>query len=247
MNKRDTLSCPPDAGGFAPTRWTMVLAAVEGGSSSKAEKALAELCRAYRFPLYAYIRRRGHASNSAEDLTQEFFLQLLEKNWLEGVDREKGKFRAFLLAAMKNFLANQHDRRTAKKRGGGQVILSLDSMAADSRYRLEPAEQLTPERLFERQWALTMLDMVLNRLQAEMHADGKAALFDRLKSFLTAGRSSGGYADTARSLGMTEGAVKVAVHRLRRRYRRLLRDEIAQTVASPDEVDEEIRYLIGCL
>lgn len=236
-----------DAAGFALTRWTLVLTAVGNEHSSRAEEALAELCRAYWFPLYAFTRRWGHDVHLAEDLTQEFFLQLLAKDGLKNVVRGKGKFRAFLLTAMKHFLANQHDRRQAKKRGGRQVILSLDSMQADSRYRLEPSHDLTPERLFERQWALTVLDRVLDCLQQEQRTDGKAALFDRLKPFLTASRSSGGYAAVAAELGMTEGAVKVAVHRLRRRYRRLLRDEIAQTVASPDEVDDEIRYLIGCL
>lgn len=225
----------------------MVLAAGGGERSSHAEAALAELCQAYWFPLYAYVRRRGHDAHQAEDLTQEFFLQLLAKDSLADVDRRKGKFRAFLLAAMKHFMANQHDRRQAKKRGGGQVILSLDAMKADSRYRLEPSHEQTPERLFERQWAIAVLDRVLIRVKEEQKLEGKTALFERLKPFLTAGRSSGGYAQAARELGMTEGAVKVAVHRLRRQYRRLLRDEIAQTVACPEEIDEEISYLLDCL
>lgn len=236
-----------DAAGFAATRWTLVLAAGGGRSSSRAAAALAELCRAYWYPLYAYVRRRGFDAHDAEDLTQAFFLRLLEKECLADVDRRKGRFRAFLLASLKHFLSNRRDQARAKKRGGGRRVLSLDAMKAESRYRLEPADLLTPERLFERRWALAVLEQVLARLQAEQRAEGKTDLFDRLKPFLAAGRSAGGYAETARDLGMTAGAVKTAVHRLRRRYRRLLRDEIAQTVASPEQIDEEIRYLMECL
>jgi RNA polymerase sigma factor (sigma-70 family) len=236
-----------DAAGFAATRWTLILAAASGGPSFPAADAMAELCRVYWYPLYAYIRRRGHDRHEAEDLTQEFFARLLAKNYLAGVDRRKGKFRAFLLTAIRHFLANEWDRACAKKRGGRQTVLSLDALTAENRYRLEPSHDLTPEKLFERQWALTVLDQVLVRLQAEFVAEGKQSLFERLKPLLTAPRASGGHAAIAAELGMTEGAVKVAVHRLRRRYRQLLRDEIAQTVASPEEIDDEIRYLLSCL
>ena len=209
---------------------------------------MAELCRVYWYPLYAYIRRRGHDTHESEDLTQEFFLRLLDKKYLAQVDRQKGKFRAFLLASLKHFLANDWDRSKTQKRGGGLTVIAFDGLDAESRYRQEPAHNLTPEKLFERQWALTVLDRVLARLQAEsVVLDGGPAVFGCLKQFLTGGRSPGGYALVGAELGMTEGAVKTAVHRLRRRYRQLLRDEIAQTVAGPEEIDDEIRYLTSCL
>ena len=236
-----------DAAGFAATRWTLVWAAADGRVSPRAQEAMEELCRLYWYPLYAYVRRRGHEAHEAEDLTQEFFLRLLAKDFFAGVDRRKGKFRAFLLAALKHFLANQRDRSRTQKRGGGQVVVSLDGLKAESRYQLEPAHNPTAEKLFERQWAIAVLDWVLLRLQTDFAAEGKQAIFDRLKPFLTAGRQPGGYAEVAGELGISEGAVKTAVHRLRRRYRQLLRDEIAQTVASSEEIDEEIRYLLACL
>lgn len=232
--------------GFGSTRWTMVLAAAHGELSPQAAEAMEELCRAYWYPLYAYIRRRGNTTHQAEDLTQEFFTRLCAKDFLGGVDREKGRFRAFLLASLKHFLANQRDYARAQKRDAGRLI-SLDTPTAESRYHLEPADKFTPERLFERQWAIAVLEHVLARLQAEMCEAGKQSVFEGLKPFLTAGRESIRYAEVAAELDMTEGAVKVAVHRLRRRYRELLRDEIAQTVGSPEEIDDEIRYLLSCL
>jgi RNA polymerase sigma factor (sigma-70 family) len=247
VSRQSSTSGPSDAAGFAATRWTLVLAAARGNVTPRAAEAMAELCRVYWYPLYAYVRRRGHDNHEAEDLTQEFFLRLLAKNYLADADREKGKFRAFLLASLKHFLANEWDRSQAKKRGGGQTVLPISTVDAESRYRLEPWHDLTPERLFERQWALTVLDQVLSRLRTEFSSEGKQAVFDKLKTFLTGGRESGGYAQVAADLEMTEGAVKTAVHRLRRRYRRLLRDEIAQTVAGPEEVDGEIEYLLSCL
>jgi len=247
MPKQEVTACHEDGAGFAATRWTMVLAAARGEPSPRAAEAMAELCRVYWYPLYAFVRRRGHDTHEAEDLTQEFFARLLAKNYLAGVDRQKGKFRAFLLAAMKHFLANEWDRSQAQKRGGGQLPIRLDTLDAESRYSLEPAYSLTPEKLFERQWALTVLEQVLTRLQAEFTAAGKEPVFNGLKRFLTAGRQSAGYAWAAGELGISEGAVKVAVHRLRRRYRELLREEIAQTVAGPEEIDDEIRYLLSCL
>jgi RNA polymerase sigma factor (sigma-70 family) len=237
---------PSDAAGFAATRWTMVLAAARGSTSSLAADALAELCRVYWYPLYAFLRRRGHDPHDAEDLTQGFFAHLLARQFLEKIDREKGKFRSFLLASLKNYLADQRDHDQAQKRGGGEVPVALDSLAAESRYRLEPADDLTPEKLFEKQWALSLLEQVLSRLQGEMAADGKGSLFEALEGVLTGDRPDA-YAAIAKKLKMTEGAVKTAAHRLRRRYRELLREEISHTVAGPEEVEDEIRYLLSCL
>ena len=230
---------------FATTHWSMVVSAGRS-RSPEASRSLATLCENYWFPLYAFVRRAGHSAEDAQDLTQEFFVRLLDKHFLAAADPKKGRFRTFLITAVKRFLANEYDRVQAQKRGGGQRIVSLEGLEPEARYRREPADTLTPERLFEQQWALTLLEQVLARLQAEMTADGKAALFDALKGHLT-GSQATGYAATAARLGMTEGAVKVAAHRLRRRYRELLREEIAQTVASPDEIEEEIRYLFTCL
>jgi RNA polymerase sigma factor (sigma-70 family) len=228
---------------FATTHWSMVVSA-GGPRSSDAGRALATLCENYWFPVYAFVRRAGHSAEDAQDLTQEFFVRLLDKQFLAAADRNKGRFRTFLLTAVKRFLANEYDRVHAKKRGGGQTILSLEGLEA--RYCQESTDWLTPERIFEQQWALSLLNQVLARLQAEMTADGKSALFDALKEHLTGSRAVG-YATTAARLSMTEGAVKAAAHRLRRRYRELLREEIAQTVASPDEIEEEVRYLFTCL
>ncbi|MGA2067647.1 MAG: sigma factor [Thermoguttaceae bacterium] len=247
MPQQPPTSGPFDAAGFAATHWTVVLAAAGGESPSRAGEAMAELCRTYWYPLYAYVRRRKYEAHEAEDLTQEFFARLMAKNYLADADRRKGKFRAFLLTALKHFLANEWDRSRSLKRGGGQVVISLDTRTAESRYGREPFHNLTPERLFERQWALTVLERVLAGLQAEFAAEGKQTIFDGLKQLLTADRPSAGYGQVAGELGMTEGAVKTAAHRLRRRYRDLLRREIAHTVACPEEIDEEIRYLLSCL
>ncbi|MCE5303183.1 MAG: sigma-70 family RNA polymerase sigma factor [Planctomycetaceae bacterium] len=237
-----------DPAGFAATRWTLVLDAAGGSPTPQASAALAELCRMYWYPLYAYVRRHGRESHEAEDLTQEFFLRLVSPNFLADVDRRHGRFRAFLLASFQHFLANAADRNKALKRGGGRPILSLDVGVAETRYQREPFHTLTPEKLFERHWALTILEQVLVRLQAESYVlNGGSAFFDRLKPYLTTGRQSSGYAEAADDLAMTEGAVKVAVHRLRRRYRQLLREEIAQTLASAEEIDDEIRHLWSCL
>jgi len=207
---------------------------------------MAELCSIYWYPLYAFVRRSGHEAHEAEDLTQEFFARLLAKHYLTDVAPEKGRFRSFLLASMKHFLANEYDRANALKRGGGRQAIALDALRADSRYGMEPADELTPERLFERGWALAVLEQVLTRLETEQSVAGKASQFGTLKGFLTGG-GEGGYAEAGERLGMSAGAVKVAVHRLRRRYRELLREEIAHTVAEPAEIDEEIRYLLSCL
>jgi RNA polymerase sigma-70 factor (ECF subfamily) len=237
---------PHDPAAFATTQWSIVLAAAGIGSSA-ANLALAQLCQRYWYPLYAYVRRRGHTTHAAEDLTQEFFTRLVQKHSLADVDREKGKFRSFLLASLKHFLANEYDRSHAQKRGGVQPVVSLDRDEADSRYELEPSHDLTPEKLFERRWALAVLDHVLTRLGEELAAEGKQTQFERFMPYLAAGQADLKYGELASELQMSEGAVKVAVHRLRKRYRQLLRDEIGQTVSHPDEIDEEIRYLRSCL
>jgi RNA polymerase sigma factor (sigma-70 family) len=231
---------------FAATHWTVVLAAAGGSKSSHAARAMSELCRTYWYPLYAFLRRKGHEAHEAEDLTQEFFTRLLAPHFLDNIDRRKGKFRSFLLASLKHFVSDERDRATAQKRGGGRAVVSLDSLDAETRYRLEPAQDLTPEKMFDKQWALSVLEQVLSRLRAELIAEGKERAFEALKGVLT-GVRGGNYAAVAAELGVSEGAVKVAAHRLRRRYRALLREEIAQTVAGPEEVEDEIRYLLACL
>jgi len=230
-------------GRFEVTRWTMVLAA--RGNEAAARDAMAYLCSKYWYPLYAFVRRQRHDPHDAHDLTQAFFARLLEKGWLDDVAREKGRFRSFLLAAMKHFLANERDRAHALKRGGGQAIISLDSASAESRYATEPRDDATPEKIFDRRWAMTVLEHVLDRLRAEMKANGKEPLFDELKPTL-AGEASA-YAAVGQRLGMSEGAVKVAAHRLRQRYRELIRQEVAQTLDDEKDIDEELRDLMSAL
>ena len=231
---------------FATTHWSMVVSAGGQPRRSRVDRALATLCENYWFPLYAFVRRAGHSAEDAQDLTQEFFARLLAKNYLAVADPPEGRFRSFLLAAMKHFLSDEWDRAHAQKRGGSRTVISLDSLDAETRYRLEPASDLTPEKMFEKQWALALLEHVLSRLHAELADEGKSALFEALKDTLTGARSLT-YAAIGAELGMSEGAVKVAAHRMRRRYRALLREEIAQTLASSDEIAEEIRYLLSCL
>jgi RNA polymerase sigma-70 factor (ECF subfamily) len=230
---------------FATTHWSLVLAARDRAEPGAGD-ALASLCALYWYPLYAYVRRRGHGADDTHDLTQEFFARLLAKDFLACVDQSKGKFRAFLLAAVNHFLANERDRDRAKKRGGGRPVLSLDAADAEGRYRAESAGGLTPEQLFERRWALALLGEVMARLRADYEAKGKGRLFDRLRGFLV-GEKGAGYRGAADELALSEGAVKVAVHRLRGRYRELLREEIGRTVATPDEIEEEIRELFAAL
>lgn len=231
---------------FCTTHWSLVLLARDQ-QSPQAQQALAELCQTYWYPLYAYVRRRGHNPADAEDLTQGFFERLLAKDYLGDLTPGAGRFRSFLLTALKHFLANEWDRTQTRKRGGGQTIVSLDDQEAEIRYRLEPEDHVTPERLFDQRWALTVLERVLARLRAESAAGEKAALFDALKGFLSAEQPAGAYTETAARLGLKEGAVKVAVHRLRRRYGELLRAEIAQTVHDPADVEDEVRHLIAAL
>lgn len=239
-------SQPPGGAVFVTTHWSLVLTAGRT-DTIQAHEALATLCQAYWYPLYAYVRRRGSTPHDAEDLTQGFFAHLLRANSLANARREKGRFRGFLLAAFNHFVANEWDRARARKRGGGKAALSLDAGAAESRYKLEPADQLTAERIYERRWALTLLDAVLHHLEREHELSGKKDLFSELRFCLTGERSKLPYAELAGRLGMSEGAVKVAVHRLRQRYRELLRAEIANTVTSPDEVEDEIRHLFTVL
>lgn len=231
---------------FGTTHWSVVLAA-QSPHLPESREALQNLCRCYWYPLYAYVRRRGHPAHEAQDLTQEFFATLLEKNYLQSADRERGRFRTFLLTAVSRFLSKQHDRSHAAKRGGGKKPWSIDFAAGEERYHHEPADTWTAERLFERRWALTVLESVLARLAERYATEGKAELFERLRDYITSDAAGASYADTASSLGMTEGAVKVAVHRLRRRYRDILRQEIAATVGSPDEVDDELNRLFEAL
>ena len=229
---------------FATTHWTVVLAAGQRHTPS-ADGALKELCRTYWFPLYAYVRRRGHAKADAEDLTQAFFARFLEKNYLAGLSAERGRFRAFLLASLKHFLANEWDKAQAQKRGGGETPLSLDWQTADTKFQVAATNEPSPDKAFDREWALALLAKVIERLQAECAAEGKARLFEQLKTFLTAGKAESAQHEVANALGMEEGAVRVAVHRLRKRYRQLLRDEIANTLSDPAMVDEEMRALFG--
>jgi len=226
---------------FATTRWTAVLAAGRS-DTTRARTALAELCQAYWFPLYAYARRRGRSPQDAEDATQGFFARLLRLESLGSVSREKGKFRAFLLASMNNYLASEHARDSAQKRARHRTI-ALDAESAEQRYSHAPVDRLTPENLFERQWALTVLETVVRRLGEEYEAAERGEIFRELRFAITATDEAIPYAEAAARLGMSEENVKVTVHRLRRRYREALREEIAQTVPDPSEVDDELRYL----
>ena len=231
---------------FVTTHWSVVLTAGLA-DTTRANDALARLCQTYWYPLYAYARRRGYHPHDAEDMTQAYFARLLDKKSLADIRRERGRFRSFLLASMNNFLAGEWHRARAKKRGGGAPLLSLNADSAETRYQLEPADPMTAERIFERRWALTLLDHVLQELQREYEGDGRRDLFEHLRFCLTGERSTLPYAELAVKVGMSEGAVKVAVHRLRQRYRVLLRSEIAHTVATSEEVEEEIRHLFSAL
>jgi RNA polymerase sigma-70 factor (ECF subfamily) len=227
---------------FATTHWSMVQAAIVAGPSPESREALAALCEAYWYPLYAFLRSRGASRDDAEDMTQAFFARVLEKNGLRHADRTKGRFRAFLLTALKNFSANEYDKTSAKKRGGGVAPLSMEFDTAEGRLQLEPPTSETPEKSFDRRWAVTLLDRVLARIRSEMSAAGKQAQFNALSTYL-AGDRARTYAKTAAELSMSEAAVKVAVHRLRRRYRDVLREEISHTVSTAVDIDDELRYL----
>ena len=231
---------------FDPTRWSLVIAAQQA-SAPQAQQALTELCAIYWYPVYAFIRRQGFAADRVQDLTQEFFARFWEKHCLAGVDPQKGRFRSFLLAVCKHFLANERDRDRTQKRGGDRCLLSLDFHLAESRYQVEPGHTLTAEKLFDRRWTLALLDRVLSRLREEFEPTDKALLFDRLQSLLIGDKGTLTYRQIAEELGMNEGAVKVASHRLRRRYRQVLREEIGRTVDDPAQIDDEIRDLFATL
>lgn len=219
--------------------------AASGRGSQQADMALEELCRTYWYPLYVYVRRQTPTREDAEDLTQAFFARFLEKNYLAGLNSERGRFRAFLLAALKHFLANEWDRANRQKRGGGVATVPLDWQNADTRYQIDPPDNLSPDKLYDRAWAVTVLERVLTRLRGESTAEGKAELFAQLKPFLMIGKSAIPYAQVAETMKLTEGAVRVAVHRLRGRYRELLRDEVRQTISDPAQVEEEMRALFS--
>lgn len=228
---------------FATTHWTAVLAAGRK-HTPQSDLALEQLCKTYWFPLYAYVQRRGHSKEDAEDLTQAFFAKFLEKNYLENLSNDRGRFRAFLLASLKHFLANEWDKSQRQKRGGRVTHFSLDWQTADTQFQVA-ANATSPDQEFDREWAVALLAKVIERLQTECEMDGRAEQFQELKIFLSAGKSAIPYSDVAKNLGVEEGAVRVAVHRLRKRYRQLLVEEVAQTLADPTQADEEMKALFA--
>jgi RNA polymerase sigma-70 factor (ECF subfamily) len=236
----------PGSRHFATTHWSQVLAAGQA-STVHSREALARLCESYWYPLYAYVRRWGYDADQAQDLTQEFFAKLLEKHYLRAADPARGRFRSFLLASLKHFLSNERDRVGAAKRGGRATVVPLEFENAEGRYSREPADAETPETVYERRWAMTLLERTLLRLRREFEAAGKQVLFARLEGHLTGDQETLPYADLCVELNMSEGAIKVAMHRLRRRFGALLREEIGETVADPGEVDDEIRELFRAL
>ncbi|MEO2018361.1 MAG: sigma-70 family RNA polymerase sigma factor [Fuerstiella sp.] len=237
-------SGPSGAAGFATTRWSIVNSAGQT-SSPDSRVALESLCQAYWFPLYAYVRKRVDDVEEAHDLTQAFFQQLLAKNYLADADPERGRFRSFLITAFKHFLSKEWEKARAEKRGGGRRVLSLDFQVGDSRISQEPACDLTAEQIYERQWAMTLLERVTDRLQHEYEEAGKGEQFEHLKDFIIGQYSETTYADVAAQLASTEAAMKMTAHRMRRRYREILREEIAEIVATPEDVDTEIRSLFA--
>ena len=237
---------PTPAMGFHTTHWTVVLAAREKDGAG-AREALASLCANYWYPLYAFIRRLGSSPHEAEDLTQSFFCHFLEKNPLVNVRPSAGKFRSFLLICLKNFLANERERANAQRRGGGQPLIPLDSRDAETRFSLEPADNRTPEAVFERRWAFAVIERTMTELRREYAGGGKSDLFESLQGFLPCGQGSVSRAELAAKRGVTVGAIDVAVHRLRQRFGALLREQVAHTVSSETEVEDEIRHLIAVL
>jgi RNA polymerase sigma-70 factor (ECF subfamily) len=229
---------------FATTHWTVVLAAGRR-HTVQSDQALEELCRAYWFPLYAYARRKGHSREDAEDLIQAFFERFLARNYLDGLRAERGRFRAFLLASLKHFAITEWKKSQRQKRGGGEIVLSLNWSTADTQFQVASTAEPSPDKAFDREWAVALLGKVIQRLQSECEADGRGKQFSELKIFLTAGKGALPHATAAKALGIDEGAVRVTVHRLRKRYRELLRDEIAHTLSDPKQVDEEMRALFG--
>lgn len=232
------------AAAFATTHWSVVVCAAQP-TSPQAKEAMEVLCRTYWYPLYAHVRRRGYAAPEAQDLTQEFFVRLLSSPYLARANRARGRFRSYLLVALNHFLTDEWRRNQAAKRGGGQSLISLDANTAESRYALELTSDLTPERLYERAWALTLLDQAMVKLKEECLADCKGLQFEQLESFLTNEATQSDCAATGARLGMTAGAVAVAIHRLRQRYRELVREAVTHVVADPAEVEDEIRWLFA--
>ena len=241
-----TTSAPASRAVFVTTHWSVVLSAREK-VSTQSDAALERLCRTYWYPLYAWVRRQGHSPHDAQDLTQEFFARMLQKDYLQAAAREKGRFRTFLIVALKRFLANEWDRARAQKRGGGQALLSLDTATAESRYQIEPAATLSADLIYERRWALTLLEQTMTALREEFTSAGKQREFESLKTFLTAERGEIPYSEIAAKLGINESAARVSVHRLRKRFREVFRQQIAHTVARPEDVEEEVRYLLTAL
>jgi len=244
MTNGQTMRTLPGPSRFPTTRWTLVVAAGHP-QRKEARSALVDLCENYWYPLYAYLRRRCYAADAAQDLTQEFFVRVLEGRYLDRADPEKGRFRSFILTSLKFFVADEGDRQRALKRGGGAVV-PFEFSSGEERYQREPAHGETPERIFERRWALSLLDRVVERLRNEFVQHGRPEHFERLKVFLL-GQSNAPYAELAREMNTSEGALKVAIHRLRKQYRELFRREIADTVADPAEVESELRYLAAVL
>ena len=237
---------PGAARQFTSTRWSLVVAAGQR-DLPESEAALASLCRLYWYPLYAYARRHLPTIEDAQDLTQEFFARLLERDYLRQADRQRGRFRSFLLTAFKHFLTKEQERANAQKRGGGRKLLPLDFQSGERRYQREPSHEATAEALYERSWALTLLQQALARLREEQIAAGKERLFECLKGTLTGEDAPRPYAELAAELGMSAQAIKVTVHRLRRRYGELVRAEIAQTVTTAEEIEDELRDLFAAV
>ena len=231
------------AANFNTTHWTMVLACGDEGDAVRAQEALSSLFQTYWYPLYAYVRRRGYSEHDAEDIVQAFCLHLQEKHAVAKADRQRGKFRTFLLSSLQNFLGHEYERSRAQKRGGGRELVRLDAEDADARYRLEPTDSVTPETIFERRWAQALLEQTVSGLRADFIMRGKERLFDGLSSFLTSDLRETSYQTAADQLGLPLSAIKTTVHRLRRDYRTRLREEIGRTVSSPDEIEAELLYL----
>jgi RNA polymerase sigma-70 factor (ECF subfamily) len=232
---------------FPTTSWTLIAEAGGGDSNTAARGALERLCERYWIPLYSYARRRGHSPEDAADHTQGYFAKLIEKNYLRTLDLERGRFRSFLLASFTHYLSNEHDRSRAAKRGGSIPLVSISPAAGESVYALEPSDHMTPERVFERRWATTLLVLAMAGLRSDYEKKGKADIFDVLKVHLTGEKHESQYTSHAAQLGMTPGAVRVEVHRLRKRFQQAVRDHIAETVSRPEDVDEELRFLIDAL
>lgn len=248
MDENIESESPPGRGGspFPQTRWSLVIS-TQDHESPVAERALSELCEMYWFPLYSFVRRRGHSPQDAEDLTQEFFHRVIEKNFLGSADAGRGKLRSFLLGAMKNFLSESRKAANAQKRGGGRTILSLDQRDAENRYLIEPGHDATPEALFEKHWARTLLDHIMTKLRAVYTDLGKVELFETLHEFMEWNAGDVSYSDASAKLGITENAARVSVFRMRKRFGELLREQIEETVASPDDVAGELQHVFEVL